>query len=180
MRNFQQIAAGVDVAPLLHAIQRQSDLWNQFTVRTDHPKTAHSEVDDILVWFNDLNQGLDGIIDDRDVISFPAWEHLPQLRPILFDLMRAVGGVRLGRVIITRLAPGKAIAEHVDMGAPADWFERYHIGLQVLPGVLFHAGDETLQMRGGDVIWFNNKQLHSVVNNSADDRIVCIVDIRPG
>jgi hypothetical protein len=48
-----------------------------------------------------------GVINDVQVIPYPAWQLLPQLRPIIFDLMRRVEAVQLGRVLITRLAPGK-------------------------------------------------------------------------
>lgn len=177
MRNFQRIAAGIDVFPLLHALQRQPELWDQNTIRTEHPMTAHGEVSDILVWFNDTSDP-QAVVDDRDVIPYPAWEKLPQIRPLIFNLMRGVEGVRLGRVIITRLAPGRQITPHVDGGAPAEWFERYHIALQSLPGVVFKAGDEVVQMQTGEAWWFDNQQEHSVVNNSADDRLVIIADVR--
>ena len=178
MRYFQQLAAGINVTPLMNALQRQPELWNQHPIRTQHPGTAHSEVSDILVWFNDLGQIAEGIVDDKEVQPFPAWEKLPQLRLLIFDLMRTVEGARLGRVVITKLPPGKQITPHVDQGAPATYYERYQIALQSLPGALFHIGDETVNFRSGDVWWINNSVEHSVVNNSADDRIVVIVDIR--
>lgn len=177
MRHFQKIAEGVDVFPVVHALQRQPDLWNQNPIRTTHPGTAHSQADDILVWFNDTSDP-EVVVNDREVIAYPAWERLPQLRPVIFNLMRHVEGVRLGRVIITRLAPGREITPHVDGGAPADWFERYQIALQSLPGCVFRAGDEQVQMKTGEAWWFDNQQEHSVVNNSADDRLALIVDIR--
>lgn len=177
MRHFQRIAEGVDVFPVLHALQRQPELWNQHPIRTTHHGTAHSEVDDILVFFNDIANP-ETVANDREVVPFPAWEKLPQLRPILFNLMRAVEAVRLGRVMITRLPPGGAITPHVDGGAPADWFERYHICLQASPGNVFRAGNEAVSFKAGDVWAFDNRQLHSVANNGADDRIVVIVDLR--
>ena len=36
------------------------------------------------------------------------------MRPIVFDLMRRIEAVSLGRVIITRLQPGGRIAPHAD------------------------------------------------------------------
>jgi hypothetical protein len=177
MRYFQRIADGVDVFPLLHAIQRQPELWNAHTIRTQHPGTAHSEVSDILVRFNDLaNPEL--VPNDREAVAFPAWEKLPQLRPIIFDLMRRVEAVQLGRVIITRLPPGKTISPHVDGGAPATWYTRFQICLQATPGNLFHAGNETVSFRSGEVWSFDNQQTHSVENFGKDDRIVVIVDAR--
>lgn len=177
MRNFQKVGEGIDVFPVLHALQRQPELWDQNTLRTTHPGTAHAEVSDIWVFFNDPTNP-EAVVNDREVIPFPAWEKLPQLRPIIFNLMRAVEGVRLGRVIITRLPPGKSITPHVDGGAPATFYQRYQLMLQCLPGVVFSAGDEQVQMRTGECWWFDNQQLHSVTNNSADDRIVVIIDVR--
>ncbi|MFB9952030.1 aspartyl/asparaginyl beta-hydroxylase domain-containing protein [Rhizobium puerariae] len=178
MKYFQQLAAGINVTPLMNALQRQPELWDRFPIRTQHPGTAHAEVSDILVFFNSLDQVMEGVVDDKETIPFPAWAALPQLRTIIFDLMRTVEGVQLGRVIITRLPPGKTITPHVDQGAPATWFNRYQIALQSLPGALFHIGDETVNFRSGDVWMIDNQTEHSVVNNSTDDRIVCIVDIR--
>jgi hypothetical protein len=183
MKNFLQLAAGLNVTPLLSALQRQPELWNAHPIRTKHPGTAHSEVSDILCRFNDIAEfertgDPTTITDDKECIAYPAWEKLPQLRPIIFDLMRTVEAVRLGRVIITKLPPGKSITPHVDGGAPAEYFERYQFALQSLPGALFHIGDETVNFRSGDMWWIDNSVTHSVANNSADDRIVCIIDLR--
>lgn len=177
MRHFLRIGENLDVLPLVHAIHRQPQLWDEHPIRTTHPGTAHAEVSDILVWFNDISNP-EAVANDREVVPFPAWSQLPQIRPLVFTLMRWVEGVRLGRVIVTRLPPGKEIAPHVDGGAPATYFERYQIALQSLPGCLFRAGDEVVQMRTGECWRFDNTQLHSVVNNSADDRLALIVDVR--
>jgi hypothetical protein len=136
-------------------------------------------VSDIWVFFNDIDpEAVAKAVDDKDVIPYPGWYVLPQVRPIIFDLMRRVEAVRLGRVIISRLAPGKQITPHVDGGAPATHYTRYQIALQSLPGCLFNAGGESVNMRTGDVWWFDNQQEHSVVNHSAADRIAMIVDLR--
>lgn len=175
MDNFFQIARGVNTIPLLVAINRQPELWDVNTLRTTHPNTAHSDVSDIWLMFNDLDGD---VTNDIVVRPYPAFEKLPQARPLIFDLMRLVEGVTLGRVIVTKLAPGKKITPHIDGGAPATYFNRYQIALQSLPGALFNIGDETVNFESGDVWLINNRKEHSVVNNSRDDRIVMIVDIR--
>jgi hypothetical protein len=178
MKNFQQLAFNVDVLPLMHQIQRQPELWNENTLRTCHPGTAHSQVSDIWVWFNNLTDDVSSVVDDRETIPYKAWYRLPAVRPIVFGLMRQVEGVRLGRVLITKLPCGKEITPHVDQGAPAEYYERYQIALQSLPGALFHIEDETVNFKTGEIWHINNNARHSVVNNSADDRIALIVDIR--
>ena len=177
MRHFQKIAEGVDVIPVLDALMRNADLWDGNTLRTKHPGTAHADVSDIWVMFNDASRD---VANDREVIPYPAWERMPQLRPLVLDLMRRVEGIRLGRVIITRLPPGKAITPHVDGGAPATYFTRYQIALQSAPGALFRIGDEQVNFRTGEVWQIDNRSEHEVVNHSAEDRIVIIVDIRNG
>jgi hypothetical protein len=176
MRNFLRVGE-VDPLPLLNAIARQPELWNQNTLRTQHPNTAHGQADDIWIWFNDVSDP-SGVINDVQVIPYPAWQLLPQVREIVFNLMRRVEAVQLGRVLITRLAPGKAITPHVDGGAPATFYTRYQIALQSLPGVQFRAGEEVVQFRSGEVWTFDNTQEHEVINNSADDRIALIIDVR--
>lgn len=183
MKYFQQLAAGINVTPLMNALQRQPELWDANPIRTKHPGTAHASVSDILCRFNDLEEFLrtgdpTTITDDREAIAYTAWEKLPQLRPIIFDLMRTVEATRLGRVIITKLPPGKEITPHEDQGAPAEYFERFQLAIQSLPGSLFHIGDETVNFRSGEMWHINNRVEHSVVNNSADDRIVAIIDLR--
>lgn len=175
MRNFLKIAENVDMTPVSHALALNGYLWNQNTLRTIHDHTAHAEADDIWLMFNDLSGGFN---NDIQTIPYPAWDVLKPLRAMVLDLMRRVDGVQLGRVIVTRLKPGASITPHVDSGAPAEFYARYQIAIQSLPGALFQIGEEVINFRSGEVWLIDNTQEHSVVNNSADDRIVCIVDIR--
>lgn len=188
MKNFQILGQGVDVAPLLNAVLR-NDLWNKNLLRTTHPESPHKQVDDIWLRFNEIptvtgnpildsRTALHSVTDDKESINYPAWWALPEAQNIALNLMRQMRGERLGRVLITRLAPGKTIAPHVDGGAPAEYYDRFHVSLQGLPGQLFRCGDETVQMRTGEVWWFQNSIEHEIVNNSSDDRVTLILDIR--
>ncbi len=82
--------------------------------------------------------------------------------------------------MVTRLRPGAKILPHVDGGAPATYYSRYQVALQSLPGAIFKIADEVCNFRTGDVWRIDNRSEHSVENNSADDRIVLIMDIRHG
>lgn len=178
MRHFIKIAEQVDVIPLLNALAAHDDLWNENNLRSTHPASPHKEVDDILVFFNRIPDDPAAIVDDVDVVPYRAWQELPQVRQHVFDIMRRVEAVRLGRVIITRLPPGCKIAPHADQGAPVDYYRRYILALQNAPGSIFRIGDEVVQFRMGEWWLINNSVEHEVVNNSADDRIVLICDLR--
>jgi hypothetical protein len=177
MNNFYKCAQGVDVVPLMMALKANAYLWNQNTLRTNHPETAHGQVNDIWLRFNDVSNA-ETVVDDRESINYPAFFVLPQAQELIFALMARVRGERLGRCLITNLPVGCVIDAHVDGGAPAEYYERYHIVLHSGKGVMFRCGDETVNMQTGDIWWFNNQLEHEVINNSADDRIHLIVDIR--
>jgi hypothetical protein len=183
MRNFLKIAEGVDVTPLLAELARQPELWDQNRLRTTHPMTPHKQVSDIWIRFNDLaeyekSSDPSKVIDEHESIWYPTAAKLPSVRPMVFALMARVQGERLGRVLITRLAPGCRIEPHEDGGSHAAYYERYHITLQSQPGCIFRAGDEAVCMRPGEVWWFDNSQTHEVINESSDDRLTLIVDIK--
>lgn len=177
MKNFLYLGR-IDPIPTLHALQLKPDLWNENPLRTQHPGTAHAEADDIWLMFNRIPTNPAEIVDDLQVFPYRGWHELPHLRGHALDLMRRVDGVGLGRVLVTRLKPGARILPHADQGAPAEYFTRYQIALQSLPGANFRIENETVNFENGTVWWINNRAEHEVVNNSAGDRIVCIVDIR--
>ncbi|MEJ8855812.1 aspartyl/asparaginyl beta-hydroxylase domain-containing protein [Variovorax robiniae] len=183
MKNFQKIAEGCNVLPLMCAVQQRPELWNQNTLRTTHPGTPHTEVSDIWLRFNDMQKAAATgdaayVMDEHESIDYPAFGQLPQARPLILGLMATVSGERLGRCLITKLAPGGKIAPHVDGGSHAAYYERFHIVLHGKTGSLFRAGDEVVEMKTGDIWWFDNSQEHEVANGSDDDRVHLIVDVR--
>ena len=185
MRHFQRIG-DIDPMPLMLALQQQPGLWNAHRYRTTYRNTPHGEVDDILLRFAAPERTTDPadlmpVQEDVAPVAYPAWTALPAARPLVFDLMRRVEAVTLGRVIISRLKPGGRILPHADTdGAYVERDDgmRFHIALQGLPGSLYHCGGETVCMQTGSVWWFQHREVHAIENNSADDRIHLLVDVR--
>jgi hypothetical protein len=176
MRNFQNLAAGINVTPLLNQLYRHPELWNQHRIRTEHEQSPHSQCDDILLRFQSGN-GVE-VVDDPECIWYPAWEVLTELHSILFNLCRTVCAERIGRILISRLAPGKVITPHEDGGAVATYYTRYQLLLQSEAGCVFDCDGERVQMASGQLWWFDNRKTHSVTNNSATDRISVIIDLK--
>ena len=186
MNNFQRIAGGIDVMPLLLAIKRRPGLWKEDTYLRDYPQGPFKQIESIMLRFP-----VKGVFeteaelakhtstyDQHENIDYPAYQVLPEARPLVMNLFGYVAGERLGRVMINKIAPGGVIFPHVDTKAHTDYYSRFHIVLQSQPGVLFRAGDESVQMTTGEAWWFDNSQEHEVINNSADDRIHMIIDAR--
>jgi hypothetical protein len=180
MRHFTPIAGNVDTVPLMNALANHPELWNEHRLRTTFEGTPHGEVDDIWLRFNaDLGQEVAKFADDLEAVWYPAADALRPAREIVANVMGRLWGERLGRVLITRLAPGKRILPHRDViGKYASYYSRYHVSLCGHPGSLFRAADETVTMRTGEVWRFDASAEHEVINNSADDRINLLIDIR--
>jgi len=114
--------------------------------------------------------------------SRPAFTTLYEAQGIILDVMRAIPGEHLGKVVISRMKPGDIIDWHIDpwpMVGIAPYFQRYQIPLSVSPGVRFVVEDEEVCMEPGTAWWFNNQKRHAVFNESGEDRISMYADIRP-
>lgn len=186
MNNFHKLSSGVDIHPLLLAIKRRPELWKEDTYLRDYPQGPFKQIESIMLRFPvktvvETEAELEDAksrYDQHENIDYPAYKLLTEARPLVMNLMAYVGGERLGRVMINKIAPGGKIFPHVDTKSHTDYYSRFHIVLQSQPGCVFRAGDEQVYMGTGEVWWFDNSKEHEVINNSADDRIHMIVDIR--
>lgn len=180
MKNFQRIAQGVDVMPLLLALQRQPHLWNKESMRKDWVDGPHAGMEDIWVRFNDLNKVpyLSKMNDEHDSVWYPAFYNLPELRPIIFSLMGRVEGERLGGVLITKIPPGGKILPHKDDSWHVRYYDKYYVSIKNPPESRFFCEDEVITPQQGEVWWFDNTREHWVENNGNDDRITLIICIR--
>lgn len=173
MRYFYRLGENIQILPIMAALARQPELWNEDRLRKTFEDSPHTQVDDILLRFGASDGG------GLEAVNRPVMAKLPGVHKMLLDVMRLVDGSRLGRVIITKLEAGKKIAPHADTaGEYAKYYTRYHLVLQGLPGSLFTCGDETVSMQTGELWWFDASAEHSVTNNSRDDRVHMLIDVR--
>lgn len=177
MNNFMLLESGIDVVPIVHSIRRQPGLWKLNTIRQDFPGSPHGNTESIILRFNEIKT-VSEVMDDKECFDFDAYQYLPEVRPLIRWLMHRVEGERLGRLMIVNLPKDGAISAHRDEGAPAEYYDRYHVALHALPGVGFRAGAEVIEMRTGELWWFDNRQEHEVINRSGSERIHLIADIR--
>lgn len=183
------MATGVDVRTLVLALKRldkSHDVWKADTYLRDYPQGPFGDTESVILRFpprtvlqteQDLKDYTKNV-DQHENVDQPIFKDIPEARPIIFNLMGAIQGERLGRCMINKLRPGGRIYAHADTPVHAEYWDRFHVVLQAQPGSNFRCGDETIYMEVGEVWWFNNKIEHEVINNSADDRIHLIIDIR--
>lgn len=175
--------------PLLLAIKRRPDLWKEDTFLRDYPQGPFGEIESIMLRFPEKRvfeqedevaayKAGQHFYDQHENIDYPAYKLLTEARPLVMNLMARVGGERLGRVMINKIMPGGQIFPHADSPEHCSYYTRFHVVLWGQPGAVLKCADEQLDMRTGDCFWFDNSLEHSVVNNSGEERISMVIDIR--
>lgn len=176
-----KLASDVNVAPLLSEILRHHELWNQHRARTNAYGTPHGDISDIWVRYNAF-ENFDGDLakfnEPHESVWYPAFEALPSIRPIVFDLMRAVEGERLGGVLITKIPAGSKVEPHIDHGWHARYYEKFAVQIMSAPEQAFCFDGEAHVQRPGDIYTFDNAVTHWVTNDSSIERITMICCIR--
>jgi mannose-6-phosphate isomerase-like protein (cupin superfamily) len=186
MKNFMKVADGVDILPLALAIKRRPELWREDTYLRDYPQGPFGEIESIMLRFpvksvyeteEEVKKHL-STYDQHESIDYPPYKVLPEARILIMQLMSRVAGERLGRCMVNKIAPGGRIYPHADTAAHAAYYDRFHIVIASNEQSHFRCGDEVLNMRVGEVWWFDNAVEHEVRNEGQTDRIHLIVDIR--
>ena len=167
--------SGLQVAPIYWALQQHPELWNQNTTRTADPASPHHGLDDIWARYGDPARAVDGA--PHDSFWWPAADLLG-IKPMCLDLMRAVEGVELGGVLITRIPAGKECKPHMDPGWHARRYDKFAVQITSAPGQRFCFEGESLEPKPGDLYWFDNQFTHWVTNPTAYERVTMIVCIR--
>jgi len=176
MNNFVRLTTGANVNPLLIQLLRHPQLWDKEHIagkwKPHHPEI---EVSEVLVRY----PSMDDEVDEIQCAWTAASASLPAARDLAMSVMSHVRGEQLGRVVITKLPPGKVIYPHADtVGKYSQWYTRFHVPIQSEEGVIFACGEEKTTMFSGELYWFDHSKLHSIENRSKSDRINMIVDVR--
>ena len=176
MENLRRIAQGLNVQPLLDKIATKPSLWDEITIRQDYEGSAHHDTKCIILRGSKTFSQHD-VQEDLGSYDYPYIEELmPQVQQLLKPALLEMGIEELGRVMVVELAAGGSIDEHIDEGAYAQHFERFHVVLSSQQGNIFTCGGEQVHMQPGELWWFNHHKPHSVVNHSNAGRIHIIID----
>lgn len=185
MNHFHVLFKNCDVVPIVSALDRHPVLWNQIKDRSDFADSPHRETSDIWVRYNDfenLHKNPETFNDPHIPVWYPAWEKLPELKPIIFALMKELEGEMIGCVLITKVPAGKKVYPHVDKGWHVEYYEKIYIQLQGSEGCDFCCEEngevEKFTPQTGQIYLFDNRKTHWVENNSNVDRMTLIVCIR--
>ena len=152
MRYFYKLAENmVDVVPAMDAVMhRQPHLTN-------------------------VGDGID-IIQLRDVKlkNSPEMAWFPAAKRLALGVMQAVSGTALGRVDIVRLGHNAKIMDFLASREMA----HYIVVLQGFKGSQLLLGDESVELRGGEVWYADMTQEGALMNKSGDDLVLLTIEVQ--
>lgn len=148
------------------------DDWNIWSHRQNsfdqHSKTKTYP----LVWAERLNN------DTLSVTIKNKFNYIWDiLTPQIEDLERRYDG-RCMNIMFTKLLSGEKILPHIDSDYLTE-IHRCHLPIITNKDVSFYIDNEPLHLNEGVFYEINNQLLHSVENNSLEDRIHLIIDVLP-
>ena len=175
----------IPVAKLNKQIAEHPELWNLFDMRTRAADSPHREVDDIWLRYRSWDEfdqnDPSAFANEHRSVFYPAYYQLPAMDWILARLVKQLGELELGGILITRIAPGKQVYPHSDAGSwHAEFYtEKILVLLSSAPGQQFcFENGESHEGEAGEVFTFDNRPVHWVTNHSDHDRVSLIFAIR--
>lgn len=182
---IQILHHGVNVAPLVGEIEKQPELWDQNRFRTYAPGQSsvnpHQRIQDIIVRFNDWRNWTGDRMkfnERHESVWWAAYEKLPYVKPLVFDLMRMYEAESLGMVLITRIPPHCEVAKHTDAGWHAQQYLKFAVQLKSAPSQKFCYDGYSIETAPGDLYAFDNSKPHWVENPTDQDRWTLIICLR--
>lgn len=164
----------IDITGVVNRVNSvDADEWNKHVDRA-RMFNVHREAQSLVFMFGSQEPPY----TSRTYPLYEAYQDLiEQVEKAVSVFYRSSGVVC--RSIITKLPPGKEIAEHIDTAPFFDEHRRVHVPIQTDDDIHFVVGGERVPMSQGEVWEINNKNPHKVINNSEQDRLQLIVDIKP-
>jgi hypothetical protein len=173
--------AYADTSRLTEQLEAHPEVWNTITLRTEHPRSPHREIDDIWVRYNPIEHyhgDMSAFNGEHAGEWYPSAEILPEAKRLAQGIQRDYLGNTLGAVLITKIPAGKRCYPHIDQGWHAGYYEKFALQVKGNKQQTFHVAEETLRTKSGDLFEFDNSIEHWVLNPSDEDRITMIVCIR--
>ncbi len=186
MKYFHRIGRSFDTNPVKRELKSQPLLWGR-SPRVTFKGSPHADVMDIILRgpTGYEYKSLEELHQEISCENYPAGELLPKTLKMAENLAyllsstdeREVAPLLLGRVILTKLSPGKTIHPHKDEGRVPAFYRRIHLCVEGGDENIFMIWGEVQPMQTSEMWECDVREIHTVINLMETDRIHLIVDI---
>ena len=174
MNFFRLIRSGIDVQPLAEEVRSQEHRWLADTGRQDR---IAAQRDTNTIFLRSAVPRPDLHINENQESGLtPGAQFFPKALGFMTEFAAEMNCL-LSRAVIVRLKPRSQVLRHIDEGSYYFLRDRFHLVIQSSAGSVMMSGGEQVQMREGELWWFDNKQFHESSNESDEWRIHYIFDL---
>lgn len=175
--SFERLCIDLPVEPLLARIDPA--WWNAITIRQDFLGSAHHATQCIYLR-GPAGFSVDEYFTDLTSVDYPVLPSvIDVLMPVLRPVLTALRWIELGRVLLVRLPACTALEPHIDEGAYAAHFERYHVVLSSNERCALVVDEVEQHMAPGEAWRFDHRKTHYAYNAGTTDRVHLIIDAVP-
>ena len=186
MKYFHKIGNRFDPEPILDDLHGQPLIWGK-SPRVTFPGSPHADVEDVIIRgpVGYEYKTLQELHEELSCTNYPAAELMQRTLLVASNLayllsdpgIRDTHPLQLGRVILTKLRPGKTIHPHRDEGPVPQFYRRICLVVQGGDENVFMINGEVQPMQTGEMWETDVREIHTVINLMPIDRIHLIVDI---
>jgi len=176
MKNYNFIG-NIDVSYYQNLFSHKNDWENIYTKRRNYEYEQHVNTSVIpILWSKD------SLIANRNIVapktsffdSYYNEEFFLELKKILNAFYNGEG--YFVRILFSNLNPNSSILSHADSGESLLSNNRIHIPILTNNNVIVVVDNEEKNIQTGEIVEINNSAVHSVRNESSENRIHLIVD----
>lgn len=160
--HFRRLLAGLEVRPALEELAAFPELWTLIQLRQLYAESAHADTETIVLRGPTT---LENLFDNLECMDFGVIHQLRASRALIHHVAEFLNAREVGRLMLVRLKEGGQIRPHIDEGAYARYYARFHLVLDSNPECSFRCGEEKVVMAPGELWWFNHQVTHSVLNS---------------
>jgi hypothetical protein len=171
--HFREICT-VDISTLLAAVRQIGEAeWDAENEKKENDFSCFRQTRHIIGRFNNASH-------PEGYHATPFWSRWSEM---LLPVMNAVAAhydlaePDFPKVMLARLSAGGKIDPHSDIGVSNHLAHKIHVPLVTNGGVWFRVGAEKFRLDAGMAYELNNIQVHSVVNEGAEDRIHLVFEL---
>jgi mannose-6-phosphate isomerase-like protein (cupin superfamily) len=173
-QRFCRLATGIDATAIRNELEANREAWLEEKQTALTMRTRASTMNILLREISHLpNQDRYAALRTE---SRPVSPRFPTAIAMAERLAQLCGGT-MGKTRLAALKPGAEIPAHADWGLYHELTERIHLVIRNHGGTYFTCGDSTVEMRDGEVWWFDNLTRHHVINTGSLWRTHLIVDL---
>ena len=153
----------------------QEDTWLVWNYRQKMFRNVHGHTQSIpFLWSMHWTKG-SKVNPSKFNHNTALWDSIV---PLITKLENYYSGTCIS-ALFAKLIPGGTIPEHIDYTDRLELVHRCHIPIKLPSNVDFIVRGEKIPFKVGTVYEISNQDVHSVTNNSNEDRIHLILDILP-